>query len=46
MIIDHFQRFPIPDTKVYWHVIFPDYEPKEFTTDRIQRNIRADPCDP
>ncbi|CAF1104204.1 unnamed protein product [Adineta steineri] len=42
---DH-QRFPIPDNRVLWNTIFPDYTPYEYTTEKIQRNPRADLADP
>ncbi|CAF4488653.1 unnamed protein product [Rotaria socialis] len=40
------KRFPVPDEKVFWHTTFLDYFPNEYTTEKVQRNPRADPCDP
>ncbi|CAF1138387.1 unnamed protein product [Rotaria sp. Silwood1] len=39
------KRFSVPDDKVSWNVDFPDYKPIEYTTTKIQRNPKADPCD-
>ncbi|CAF1205518.1 unnamed protein product [Rotaria magnacalcarata] len=40
------KRFPVPDEKSFWHITFLDYTPNEYTTQKVQRNPRADPCDP
>ncbi|CAF3345769.1 unnamed protein product, partial [Rotaria sp. Silwood2] len=43
---DDVQRFPVPDDKVPWNVVFNDYQPFEYTTEKIKRNPKADPIDP
>ncbi|CAF3802098.1 unnamed protein product [Rotaria sp. Silwood1] len=40
------ERFPVPDNKVFWNVIFNDYQPVEYTTEKIKHNPKADPIDP
>ncbi|CAF3769194.1 unnamed protein product [Rotaria sordida] len=40
------ERFPVPDDKVPWNVIYNDYEPFEYTAERIRQNPKTDPIDP
>lgn len=40
------KRFTVPDDKVSWETNFPDYQPVEFTTEKIKKNPKADPIDP
>ncbi|CAF3346898.1 unnamed protein product [Rotaria sp. Silwood2] len=40
------KRFNVSDDKVSWNVDYPDYKPVEYTTTKIQRNPKADSCDP
>ena len=40
------QRFLVPDDKVSWETNFPDYQPVEFTTEKVKKNPKADPIDP
>jgi hypothetical protein len=41
-----FKRFPVPDDRVWWNVIFPDYAPVEYSTKKILSNPKADSPDP
>ena len=40
------KRFTVPDDKVSWETSFPDYQPVEYTTEKVKKNPKADPIDP